>query len=125
MRENTEDLEKEDRIKKEKARLKRQFAKIDKKKKSVVEGLIERAAFMRIMLEDMEADIKVNGYVEKFSQGQQDPYDRKRPVVDSYNTMNANYQKIIKQLTELMPKEPAVPKQTSDGFDEFVNGRED
>lgn len=125
MREKTVDLEKEDRIKKEKARLKRQFSKIDKKKKSVVEGLVERAAFMRIMLEDMEADIKLNGYVEKFSQGQQAPYDRKRPVVDSYNTMNANYQKIIKQLTELMPKEVAAKQQISDGFEEFVNGRED
>lgn len=124
MQESKENLEKEARIKREKMRLRRQFAKIDKKKKSVVEGLIERAAFMRIMLEDMEADIKEKGYVEPFSQGNQAPYDRKRPVVDSYNTMNANYQKIIKQLTELMPKE-IVPKPASDGFEEFVNGRED
>lgn len=124
MQESKENLEKEARIKREKMRLRRQFAKIDKKKKSVVEGLIERAAFMRIMLEDMETDIKEKGYVEPFSQGNQEPYDRKRPVVDSYNTMNANYQKIIKQLTELMPKEIA-PKQPSDGFEDFVNGRED
>ena len=65
-----------------------------------------------------------NGFVEMFQQGKdQDPYERKRPVADLYNTMNTSYQKIIKQLTDLLPKDE--PKPEDDGFDAFVGGRED
>ena len=40
--------------------------------------------------------------------------------------MNTAYQKAIKQLTDLLPKTVEENKQeTSDGFDEFVYGRED
>lgn len=114
----------EERIKAEKNRLVKNFDGIDKKKRIIVQGLIERAAFMKITLDDIETDIKENGYIEKFSQGEQEPYDRKRPCADLYNTLNANYQKIIKQLTDLLPKdEPA--KTVSDGFDEFAQGRDD
>jgi len=37
--------------------------------------------------------------------------------------MNTSYQKIIKQLTDLLPKDE--PKPEDDGFDAFVGGRED
>ena len=50
-------------------------------------------------------DLDSNGFTEKFQQGEkQDPYDRKRPVADLYNTMNTGYQKIIKQMTDLLPE---------------------
>lgn len=111
-------------IAKETARLTRLFSKIDPKKKNAVKGLIERAAFMRVHLAEMETDLDQNGFTEWFSQGDQEPYQRRRPMADLYNTTNSNYQKIIKQLTDLLPKD--VPKQeTKDGFDDFVNGRED
>lgn len=121
-------LTKEDRIKKELARIKRQFSKIEKKKKAVVDGLFERAAFMRIELEDMEKDIQENGMTEKFSQGNQDPYDRQRPMAQLYNSTNANYQKILKQLTDLLPKDDKVAEKKKGEeltFDSFVAGRED
>lgn len=117
---------KEERIKTEKNRLNRIYMDIDAKRKATVQGLIERAAHQRIALEDFEADLETNGYVEWFRQGEQDPYERKRPVADLYNTMNTSYQKAIKQLSDLLPKE--LPKQqgpTDDGFDDFVNSRED
>lgn len=115
---------KEERKKKEKNRLTKQFGQIDKKKKAVVQGLIERAAFMRVELEDIEADIQANGYTEKFSQGNQKPYDRLRPAANMYNSLETNYQKIISQLTGLLPKD-VQKKEDTDGFEDFVNGRED
>lgn len=79
---------------------------------------------MRIMLEIYEADIDENGYIEMFSQSEKtDPYERERPVARLYNTMNKNYQSIIKQLTDLVPKEE--PKAQDDGFDSFVGDRDD
>lgn len=114
----------ESRISAEKDRLSEQFKDVEPKKRMTVQGLIERAAFMCVTLEDCESDIKKNGVVELFSQSEtQAPYTRKRPVADLYNTLNANYQKIIKQLVELLPKD--APKVVDDGFDDFLNDRSD
>ena len=112
------------RIKAEIKRLNTIYTKIDKKSKSIIEGLVQRAAYMRVTLEDYEIDLDENGYVEMFSQSEKtDPYERERPVARLYNTMNKNYQSIIKQLSDLVPKQVAEVK--ADGFDAFVNGRDD
>lgn len=119
------ELTKEERIKKEISRLNKIYKDIDDKRKATVEGIIQRAAHQRIALEDFEVDLETNGYTEPFSQGDQEPYDRKRPIADLYNTMNTSYQKAIKQLTDLLPKELPKTKNDDDGFDDFVNSRED
>lgn len=120
------DKTKEQRIKTEKSRLNRIYKEVPKESKSIIEGLINRAAFMRITLEDMELDLDTNGFVELFSQSEKtDPYDRERPVARLYNTMNKNYQSIIKQMTDLVPKqELKQQKDEGDGFEEFCNSRD-
>lgn len=119
-------MEKEKRIKKEENRLKRIYRNIEVNKKDTVIGLIQRAAYLRITLEDFEKDLDENGFVELFQQGEkQEPYERKRPVADLYNTMNTAYQKGIKQLSDLLPKVAEDKKEDNDGFNEFVYGRED
>ena len=115
---------KEERIRAEKNRLNRIYKDLNGNKKAVAAGLIERAAHMRVTLEDFAEDLDQNGYVERFSQGDQEPYERKRPTADLYNTMNTSYQKAIKQLTDLLPKEEPV-KQDDDDFDNFVCEREE
>lgn len=116
---------KEERTSAEKNRLTRIYKNLEGPKKQVAAGLIERAAFMRVELEDLEADLSANGWTEPFSQGNQEPYDRARPSGQTYNTLNANYQKIIKQLDSMLPKAEATRKPDDDGFDEFVNGRDE
>lgn len=113
------------RIKAEKKRLEENYGELSPAKKAVAQGLIERAAFMRVELEDLEADLVENGWVEKFQQGKQEPYDRARPQGQTYNATNANYQKIIKQLDSMLPKEEPKAGDDSDGFDDFVSGRDD
>jgi hypothetical protein len=112
-------------IKAEEVRLRRIFARIDKKRKAVTDGLIKRAAFMRVALNELEIDITVHGLTEWFSQGDQEPYKRRRPEAEIYNSMNTSYQKIIKQLTDLLPKDDDAAKKKGDGFDEFVSDRDD
>jgi hypothetical protein len=122
-----DDSEKERKTKKvneEIKRLKSLYSKIENRHKKLIDGLIQRAAYMRIQLEEYEADLDNGGYVEDFRQSENvEPYERERPVARLYNTMNKNYQSIIKQLTDLLPKEQ--PKQESDGFEDFINSRED
>ncbi|AGN33787.1 hypothetical protein PANG_00068 [Paenibacillus phage PG1] len=114
------DIPKDQRIEKEKNRLKRIYKEMSKDKKDLIEGLIQRASYMRITLEDYEADLDEHGYVELFSQSDKtEPYERERPVARLYNTMNKNYQSIIKQLTESLPK---VNNEDKDELLEFLAG---
>lgn len=120
---NRREYTKEERITKEERRLKRQYKELQPDKKAVTDGLIRRAAFMRIALEEMEKDLDEKGFYEYFSQSEtQEPYERERPVARQYQSMNKNYQSIIKQLSDLLPKEP--PKEEGDGFEEFVMSRD-
>ena len=115
---------KESRIKAEKARLETLYNDLPEGRHRVAAGLIDRAAFMRIELEDLEEDLRKNGWAEMFSQGNQEPYPRARPQGQSYNTMNANYLKIIQKLDAMLPKERGGGEE-NDGFDAFVNGRDE
>ena len=54
--------EKERRIKKEANRLKKIYAKMDGDRMSLVIGTIQRAAFLRVSLEELEGDLNENGY---------------------------------------------------------------
>ena len=117
---------KESRIRSEKIRLVKIYKDIPAEQKSIIEGLLNRAAFMRVILEDMEIDLDTGGFVEFFTQSEKtDPYERERPVARLYNTMNKNYQSIIKQLTDLVPKKEKAADKDFDPFDDFVTGRED
>jgi len=121
------ELNQDERILKEVRRLNRIYKNIDKDNKAIIDGLIQRAAYMRVTLEDWEEDIVKNGCTEMFTQSiNTPPYERERPVARLYNTMNANYQKIIKQLSDLVPKEaPAKGVEDDDGFNEFISSRQD
>lgn len=123
---NRAEKTKEQRIRAEKARLKRLYRNLPKEAAGTVAGLIDQAAFMRIECEDMAADLQDNGWTEKFQQSERlEPYDRARPIGQAYNSTNANYQKIIKQLTALLPKPDATPKPEDDGFRSFVRERDE
>lgn len=111
------------RIRAEKKRLEAHYSELSESRQAVAQSLIERAAFMRVELEDLETDLSEKGWTELFSQGNQEPYARARPEGQTYNTMNANYQKIIKQLDSMLPRDEPGPEK-DDGFDEFVAGRD-
>ena len=117
------ELGKDERIKREIKRVNDIYREISEKERAAIEGLIRRAAFMRVTLEDMEADLDENGFTELFTQSKDvEPYERERPIARLYNTMNKNYQGIMKQLTEFVVKEP--PKEPEDEFEAFVNEKE-
>jgi len=116
----------ETRIKNEKARLEKIYADIESTKKQVAAGLIENAAKQRIMVEDLWADLQEHGYTELFHQSDKfPPYERKRPAADLYGTTSAQYNKTIKQLSDLLPKENLSAKAETDGFDEFLASGDD
>lgn len=111
----------EERIRSERTRLTRHYRKAAKPKKDLAAGLIDQAAFMRVQLEELNADLLANGWTETFTQKGMEPCQRARPQGQAYQSMNANYQKIIKELDALLPD--AAASELDDGFDNFVSGR--
>ena len=113
-------------IKKEIKRLTETYKDVPIKRKDLVPGLIENAAFARVKLQELQEDIAKNGLTELFSQSEsQEPYTRKRPQADLYNSLLGNYLKYIKQLNDMLPKELETPKTTNaDPFDSFVESRD-
>jgi hypothetical protein len=118
---NMKELTKDERISKENKRLRAIYADLPSDVLELYDGLIHRAAYMRVALEDYETDLDARGYVESFSQSEKlDPYERERPVARLYNTMNKNYQSIMKQLADRLPE--AVPADVSDDILKFSFG---
>lgn len=115
------------RITNEEKRLRESYKNIPEDLMRVADGLIRRAAYMRVTLEDYETDLDSGGYVELFTQSEKmAAYERERPVARLYNQMNRNYQQIIKQLSDMIPKpNPDKDPPEDDGFEAFVNRRND
>ena len=109
------------RIKEEDKRLRELYKDLTKETLALYDGLIKRAAYMRVTLEDYEEDLDERGYVESFSQSEKlEPYERERPVARLYNTMNKNYQSIIKQLADAIP--PPISSDAVNDIRGFVAG---
>lgn len=117
---------KEQRIKSEYNRLKKLYKGLPAHKLALAEGLIESAAFKRVEMQDLQVFLEKNGWSEMFSQGNQKPYARSRPEGDKYVSLDTAYQKAIKLLDAMLPKEEQVKQgDPDDGFDDFVTGRDD
>lgn len=98
-------MDKETRVKKEQARLKKIFNDLSEQELAVCDGLIVQASRLRILLDDAWDDIKVKGDVEMFTQSADaPPYERKRPVSDLYNAREKNYQTAVRQLMDRLPQ---------------------
>jgi hypothetical protein len=113
-------MDKDKRIKKEIERLSKIFQDLSKEKKDTVSSLVRNAAFMTVTLDDLQNKMNQEGVVSEYQNGANQWGTKKSPEVEIYNTMIKNHCTIIKQLTDLLPKEP--PKVEDDGFDEFVVG---
>ena len=119
------ELTKDEQIKREINKLKKIYSELDEKTKKITISLIENAAFMVITLKELQEQIKINGTVSEYQNGENQWGTKKSPEIEIYNTMIKNHMSIIKQLTDLLPKNSDKKKEVDDGFLEFVYGRED
>lgn len=125
---SNEILGKNELINKEFRRLKKIYKEIPSNQKIIADGLLHEAAYMRVQLDLYKQDLDENGYKEMFSQSDKlEPYERERPVARLYTTLNKNYQSIMKQLSDMLHKQPPVNQVPSEGgggggqdFESFV-----
>ena len=119
-------LTKEERIKREKNKLVKQFKGLDEKRRKAVEKTIENAAWMSITLEDLRATIDANGdtgLVIEYKNGENQYGYKKSPEIEIYNQTLANYMKIVTQLNAMLPAEVKLNKNDKDLADikEFIH----
>ena len=118
-----EDMEKDERIYSEIKKLKANYSGLKPKQKSLVEGLVMNAAFMRAQLYDLQEHINENGVIVEYQNGENQWGTKKSPEAELYNTMIKNYTSVISKLNDFLPKDKQVDDNV-DGFDEFLNGKD-
>lgn len=96
---------KDEKIRKEVARLKKVFKDLDKNMLSTVISLLQNAAFMSVSLEELQETINQNGYISEYQNGENQFGTKKSPEVEIHIAMTKNHAAIIKQLSDLVPPE--------------------
>lgn len=117
--------ENDNRIIQERLKLVKQFNKIEKKKLKIVEKLIDNAAFMAVLLEDIRQKINENGYMVEYKNGDNQYGLKKSPEIEIFNQTISNYSKTIKQLTDLLPVEVKLEQKDNEEkkLIEFIKGK--
>jgi hypothetical protein len=117
-------MDKDTRIKTEIKRLNYLLKDMDENVKKAAKSLIENASFMAITLEDLQEYINLNGVTDTYQNGENQFGTKKSPQVEIYNTMVKNHSNVIKQLTELVPKQPPKSSEViDDGFENFIKAK--
>jgi flagellar biosynthesis/type III secretory pathway protein FliH len=120
-----EDMTKNEIIKAEKAKLNGIYSRLETKTKKSVSSLVEEAAFMAASLYELRDIINEKGYTEGYQNGENQKGTKKCSEVEIYIQLSKNYMAVIKQLTDLLPKEDLTKQEKDDGFDNFVSKRSD
>ena len=103
-------------MKKSLSELEATFKNMDNDKGRVGLDLLTEVQFMKRTLERLRNEIDNSDLVIEMQQGSYS-IDRSNPAIATYNTTITNYNKLIKQITDLLPNENL--KNRSDGFEEF------
>ena len=93
---------KEARIKKEYARLRKQFAGIEEKNRAISEPLLQNAAFMRVTLEDLQEEVNTYGTTEEYQNGPNQSGFKQSAALQGYNSTVKNYNATIKTLAGIL-----------------------
>ena len=120
--ENLEQMEKIERIRKEETRLKKQFAKIDKSKKALVQTTIADVAYMTIEMEDLRAAVIRVGTQIEYKNGENQYGVKQNPDAQLYLQMSQKQTAAMKILIDCLPKTEKIAEK-DDGFEDFVRRR--
>lgn len=104
-------MSKEKRIAAERERLNALFADLDANQLQAAAGLISSAAFLRVSLEDLEAEINANGCIDEYTNGANQSGYKVSASVQAYTALNAKYQSTMQKLLKLVPPTPKPKKE--------------
>ena len=102
------------KITKELKKLNEIFNNLDETTKKTIENLIQEAAFMAVTLEETRMIIARDGVIENYQNGENQKGVKKSSAVEVYDKMVNTYARVIKQLTELLPKRVVITGEHGD-----------
>lgn len=94
---------KEKLVRKEIRRLKGIFQDLEPNKLETVDALIERAAYITITLQELEAKLNRDGWVEEYYNGRNQSGLKKSANAEVHISLTKNLNAIMKQLLDLVP----------------------
>lgn len=95
-------MSKAEQIQRERVRLAALFVELPREKFYSLLGLIDRAAFLRVTLEEMQADFKAT---DIYKNGQNQEGEKISATLQAYNQTTKVYQKLMAQLMDYIPHE--------------------
>lgn len=93
----------EQRIKSETKRLLKIFKDLDENKLHTVQTLICRVAFATVSLQDLEAQLARDGWVEAYQNGENQSGMKQSASAGVYLSLTKNLNAMVKQLVDLVP----------------------
>lgn len=96
--------------------LKNTFKQLDDDRSKLALSLLDKAEFLEDTLQELKIKVQLHGVITEMCQGDYS-IERENPALKAYNTTVKNYTSVIKQLNDMLPKEPENPK--DDGFEKF------
>lgn len=104
----------------EKSKLSGIYSRLESKTKKSVSSLIDEASFMAASLWELRQIIDRKGYTEEYQNGENQCGVKRCAEVDIYLQMSKNYMGIMKQLTDLLPKEDKTAPSVSQNEKELI-----
>lgn len=101
---------KEQRIKAEIRSLRKLCDGLPKSKLAVALPLVEQAAFMRVTLTDLQAEINEAGCVEEYQNGKNQSGFKTTAALQAYNSTVKNYAAVCERLDRILPASPVGSK---------------
>ncbi len=109
---------KESRIRAERKRILELFKGADQNKLDLAKSLIDRAAYITVTLEDLEAELSANGWTEAYQNGREQAGVKRSASADVHISLTKNLTAIVKQLGELVPPAPLAKSRLKELMDE-------
>ena len=85
--------------------LKNAYANMDKNRRVYAEKMIDQLRFMDETLTDLQRQVREDGPIATFVNGNGFEITQEHPAQKSYNTMIKNYNSTIKILADMLPKD--------------------
>ena len=105
MSDTKSEMRKDIRYKRELKKLQQLFSNLPENEQKFVEPLLQNCAFMRLILEDLQEMIYLNGCIDEYTNGENQGGKKTSAELQSYNATVKNYNTVMDKLIERLPKE--------------------
>ena len=99
------EMDRSEQIKSELRKLRKIFGNLGENERKFIEPMLQNAAFMRVILEELQEQIAENGCVEEYTNGENQGGKKMSAELSAYNTTVRNYNTVMVKLIERLPKE--------------------